>query len=169
VDAWGAAQVTAPISVIGGSGRTGRQIVDRVKRDASDSVRVLSRHGGELDAEMLVGSISDRDDVRRAVSDAYGVVICVESSEQPGPNGPEAVHFHGVENVIAAVPVAAHIVLVTHLHHPPGGVRARPQRHPRPPPRRGGATREWTAVHDRPPELVDRRAWRSEEHPVRAR
>jgi uncharacterized protein YbjT (DUF2867 family) len=116
VDAWGAAQVTAPISVIGGSGRTGRQIVDRVKRDASDSVRVLSRHGGELDAEMLVGSISDRDDVRRAVSDAYGVVICVESSEQPGPNGPEAVHFHGVENVIAAVPVAAHIVLVTQIY-----------------------------------------------------
>jgi uncharacterized protein YbjT (DUF2867 family) len=77
---------------------------------------VLTRHGSDLDAETLVGSITDRDDVRRAAGDAAGVVVVVESSEQPGPNGPEAVHFHGVENVIAAAPPTAHIVLVTQIY-----------------------------------------------------
>jgi uncharacterized protein YbjT (DUF2867 family) len=108
--------VAATVLVIGGSGRTGRQIVDRLRRESSRPVRVLSRHGSDLDAEPFVGSITDRTDVQRAAGDAAGVVICVESSEQPGPNGPEAVHFHGVENVIAAVPPAAHIVLVSQIY-----------------------------------------------------
>jgi uncharacterized protein YbjT (DUF2867 family) len=43
-------------------------------------------------------------------------VICVEWSEKPGANGPEAVHFHGVQNVLAAAPPAAHIVLVTQIY-----------------------------------------------------
>jgi uncharacterized protein YbjT (DUF2867 family) len=93
--------VAGPVLVIGGSGRAGRQIVDRLRR-YSVAVRVLSRHGGDLDAEMVVGSITDPDAVARAASDAAGVVVIVESSEEPGPNGPEAVHLHGVENVIAA-------------------------------------------------------------------
>jgi uncharacterized protein YbjT (DUF2867 family) len=109
-------RVTVPILVIGGSGRTGQQIVDRLRPDRSHPVRVLMRHGSDLDAEKLVGSITDRDDVRRAAVDATGVVVIVESSEQPGPNGPEAVHFHGVENVIAAAPPTAHIVLVTQIY-----------------------------------------------------
>jgi uncharacterized protein YbjT (DUF2867 family) len=80
--------VTGPILVIGGSGRTGRHIVDRLRRGLV-AVRVLGRHGGDLDAEMVLGSIADRDDVDRAASDAAGVVVIVESSEEPGPNGPK--------------------------------------------------------------------------------
>jgi uncharacterized protein YbjT (DUF2867 family) len=109
------AAVTEPILVVGGSGRTGRHIVEQLQRQ-SRPVRVLSRHGGDVDAELLIGSITEPNDVRRAAGDAAGVVICVESSEQPGPNGPEAVHLQGVENVLAAAPAAAHIVLVTQIY-----------------------------------------------------
>jgi hypothetical protein len=42
--------------------------------------------------------------------------VIVESSEEPGPNGPEAVHFHGVENVIATAAPTAQIVLVTQIY-----------------------------------------------------
>jgi uncharacterized protein YbjT (DUF2867 family) len=89
--------------------------VDRLRRDAVP-VRVLSRHGGDLDAEIFLGRIADRDAVQRAASDAAGVVVIVESSEEPGPNGPQAVHFHGVENVIAAAVPTARIVLVTRIY-----------------------------------------------------
>lgn len=107
--------MTAPILVIGGGGRTGRLIVARLLRDERD-VRVLARHGGDVDADVVIGTITSRDDVRRAAGDAGGVVVIVESSVAPGPNGPEAVHFHGVENVLAAAPPAAAIVLVTQIY-----------------------------------------------------
>jgi uncharacterized protein YbjT (DUF2867 family) len=106
----------APVLVIGGSGRTGRHIVERLRTAGSNGVRVLSRHGGEGDVEVVTGSITDRDDVGRAAGNAGAVVVIVESSEEPGPNGPEAVHFRGIENVIAAIPPTAQIVLVTQIH-----------------------------------------------------
>jgi uncharacterized protein YbjT (DUF2867 family) len=106
---------SGPILVIGGTGRTGREIVGRLQH-RSRSARVLGRQEAEIDAEMVVGSITDRDDVGRAASDVTGVVICVESSEHPGPNGPEAVHFDGVKNVIAVAPPTAQIVLVTQIY-----------------------------------------------------
>lgn len=106
---------TAPILVVGGSGRTGRHIVERLQRE-SRPVRVLSRHGGDVDAELLIGSITESNDVRRAARDVGGVVICVESTERPGPNGPEAVHLQGVENVLAAAPFSVQLVLVTQIY-----------------------------------------------------
>jgi uncharacterized protein YbjT (DUF2867 family) len=105
---------TSPVVVIGGTGRTGRHIVERL-RAATQTVRVLTRRG-DGDADTVVGSITSPGDVRRVAADAGGVVIVVESAERPGPNGPEAVHVHGVENVIAAVPPATHIVLLTQIY-----------------------------------------------------
>jgi uncharacterized protein YbjT (DUF2867 family) len=104
------------IAVIGGSGRTGRHIVDQLQRDSSHAVRVLSRHGGGTGVETIAGSITEPDDVSTVVADAAGVVVVVESSERPGPNGPEAVHVQGVRNVIAAAPPSAHVVLVTQIY-----------------------------------------------------
>lgn len=106
-------------AVIGGNGRTGRHIVDQLQRDSSHAVRVLSRHGGtgsSAGVDTVTGSITEPGDVAEVVADATGVVVIVESSEQPGPNGPEAVHVQGVRNVIAAAPPAAHIVLVTQIY-----------------------------------------------------
>jgi hypothetical protein len=77
--------------------RSGRLIVDQLRRGSSSPVQVLSRHSGELDAEMYLGSIAESDDVRRAAGVASGVVICVDSSVQPGRNEPERVHSDGVQ------------------------------------------------------------------------
>jgi uncharacterized protein YbjT (DUF2867 family) len=93
----------------------GRQIVDRLRAQGSGTVRVMSRSGGD-DADSVAGSISDPDAVAEAVEGADAVVIVVESSEHAGPNGPEAVHLHGVENVIAAAPEGARIVLITQIY-----------------------------------------------------
>jgi nucleoside-diphosphate-sugar epimerase len=41
------------VAVIGGSGRTGRHIVDQLQRDSSHAVRVLSRHGGGTGVETI--------------------------------------------------------------------------------------------------------------------
>jgi uncharacterized protein YbjT (DUF2867 family) len=103
------------VLVIGGRGRTGRQIVERLRADGSRTARVMSRGGGE-DADSVRGSITDRDAVAGAVDGTDAVVIVVESSEQAGPNGPEAVHVGGVENVIATAPADARIVLVTQIY-----------------------------------------------------
>jgi uncharacterized protein YbjT (DUF2867 family) len=48
----------APVLVIGGSGRTGRHIVERLRTAGSNGVRVLSRHGGEGDVEVVTGGIT---------------------------------------------------------------------------------------------------------------
>jgi uncharacterized protein YbjT (DUF2867 family) len=103
------------VVVIGGNGRTGRRIVDRLRGDGSRTVRVMSRSSGG-DASAIAGSITDRDQVAAAVEGTDAVVIVVESSEHPGPNGPEAVHVGGVENVIASAPSEAQIVLVTQIY-----------------------------------------------------
>jgi uncharacterized protein YbjT (DUF2867 family) len=103
------------VLVIGGNGRTGRHIVDRLRGDGSRTVRVMSRGGGD-DSDSVRGSITDRDSVAAAVAGVDAIVVVVESSEQPGPNGPEAVHLHGVENVIATAPPDTRIVLITQIY-----------------------------------------------------
>jgi uncharacterized protein YbjT (DUF2867 family) len=106
--------MTDPAVVIGGTGRTGRLIVEQLRRGAQ-SVRVMARRA-DPDADTIVGSIADVGDVRRAVGDAGAVVVIVESSEDPGPNGPEEVHHRGVQNVIAATRPGSRIVLVTQIY-----------------------------------------------------
>jgi uncharacterized protein YbjT (DUF2867 family) len=87
--------------------------VDRL-REEGRNVRVMARHD-DVDVQ-VIGTIANAKDVHRAAADAGGVVVIVESSEQPGPNGPQEVHYRGVMNVIAAAPAEARIVLVTQIY-----------------------------------------------------
>jgi hypothetical protein len=63
---------------------------------------------------------------------AAGAVVIVESSEQPGPNGPQAVHVHGVQSVIAAAAPTVPIVLVTQIYITPPKRSSRGVHRPQP-------------------------------------
>lgn len=115
------------ITVIGGSGRTGKRVVERVHALGA-GVRVLSRRPrtGRRGVEIIAGSITDAESVVQAMTGADGVVVVVESAEQDGgPNGPEQVHFHGMQHVIAAAGDRdCQIVLVSQIYI------TRPERYP---------------------------------------
>jgi uncharacterized protein YbjT (DUF2867 family) len=91
--------------VIGGAGRTGRLIVAGLT-----NARAFSRRSG--------GSITDPTAVRKSVDGMDAVVIVVESATQrEGPNGHDAVHHHGVVNVIEACAGRdVHVVLITQIY-----------------------------------------------------
>lgn len=114
-------------TVIGGNGRTGRLAVQRL-RAMDVSVRVLSRHEHPAanGVEFVGGSISDTPSVQRAMKDADGVIVVVESeTEDDGPNSAEQVHFRGMEHVIAAARErGTHIVLISQIYI------TRPDRYP---------------------------------------
>lgn len=115
------------VTVIGGTGRTGRSAVARL-RELGVAVRVLGRHTDALHdhVEMVRGSITDADAVRAAVQGASGVIVVVESADTDGgPNSPEQVHFRGMQHVIAAAQAqGSHIVQVSQIYI------TRPERYP---------------------------------------
>lgn len=112
------------VLVIGGNGRTGRHIVQKLTQ-LGDSVRVLTRQVKEAQTttvEFIAGDITRWQDVEVAVRDVDGVVIIVESAESDNAlNSPEQVHYQGTRNVLAAVGSnSVQIVLVTQIYitHP---------------------------------------------------
>ena len=109
------------ILVIGGTGNTGRHIVQQLI-ERGDSVRVLSRGAEQAktanNIEMVSGSITDAKTISEAIVGMDGVVICVESANSArSDNAPDDVHYHGVINVIEATSGRdIHIVLVTQIY-----------------------------------------------------
>lgn len=108
---------TVKVLVIGGSGRTGGQVVRKLA-EREHEVSVLSRRTRAPDgARTVQGSVTDLEDVRRAVLDQAGIVIVVESADSDdAPNSPEQVHYHGVRHVIKAVGDNTLVVLVTQIY-----------------------------------------------------
>ena len=105
------------VLVIGGSGRTGGGVVRKLVMGRHE-VSVLSRRAEAPDGARAVrGSVTEPDDVRRAVSGQEGVVIVVESADSDdAPNSPERVHYHGVRHVIEAAEEGVRVVLVTQIY-----------------------------------------------------
>jgi uncharacterized protein YbjT (DUF2867 family) len=104
--------------VIGGAGRTGRHIVDRLRRDGA-AVKVLSRHPDRVPdgVEAIAGDITRPDSVRDAAAGVDSIVIVVESAmnDDGSPNAPTAVHDTGTANVIAAAD-GRHVVMVSQIY-----------------------------------------------------
>lgn len=120
----------ARILVIGGSGRTGQLIVQKLQK-CGDKVRVLSRHSKNTrktshEIEIVEGDITQLQDVQTAMQNIEGVIIAVESADSDAaPNSPEQVHYHGIRHVLAAAgdrPIP--IILVTQIYI------TRPNRYP---------------------------------------
>jgi uncharacterized protein YbjT (DUF2867 family) len=118
------------ILVIGGTGRAGRHIVQKLKQRGY-GVRVLARNPStarkhfDADIEVVAGDITQATNVRTAMRDIDGCVIIVESANSDhAPNSPEHVHYEGTRHVLAAANRATHIVLVTQIYI------TRPDRYP---------------------------------------
>jgi uncharacterized protein YbjT (DUF2867 family) len=119
------------VLVIGGTGRTGRHIVQKLTH-RGDSVRVLIHQAKNAQifsgtpVEFTEGDITQLQDVEAAVRDIDGVVIVVESANSDdAPNSPEQVHYQGTRNVLSAVGSrSVQIVLVTQIYI------TRPERYP---------------------------------------
>jgi uncharacterized protein YbjT (DUF2867 family) len=77
--------------VIGGAGRTGRHIVDRLRRDGA-AVKVLSRNPDRVPdgVEAIAGDITRPDSVAAAMRGVDSVVLVVESAmnDDGSPNSP---------------------------------------------------------------------------------
>jgi uncharacterized protein YbjT (DUF2867 family) len=105
--------------VIGGAGRTGRHIADRLRRDGA-AVKVLSRNPDRVPdgIEAIAGDITRPDSVAAAMRGVDSVVLVVESAmnDDGAPNSPTAVHDHGTANVIAAAEDGLHVVMVSQIY-----------------------------------------------------
>jgi uncharacterized protein YbjT (DUF2867 family) len=117
------------ILVIGGNGRTGRHIVQKLKQHGY-AVRVLTRDISttrkhfDANVDVVAGDITQAASVRAAMQDIDGCVITVESSDSDhSPNSPQKVHYEGTRHVLAAANHTTHIVLVTQIYI------TRPDRH----------------------------------------
>ncbi len=63
------------------------------------------------------GSITEPPAVAAAADGVDAVVVCVESADHgDGPNGPDAVHDHGMAVVLRSAPTAAQIVLISQIY-----------------------------------------------------
>jgi uncharacterized protein YbjT (DUF2867 family) len=105
--------------VIGGAGRTGRHIVDRLRRDGA-AVKVLSRNPDRVPdgVEAIAGDITRPNSVAAAMRGVDSVVLVVESAmnDDGRPNAPTAVHDQGTANVIAAAGDDVHVVMVSQIY-----------------------------------------------------
>jgi uncharacterized protein YbjT (DUF2867 family) len=110
------------ILVIGGTGRTGHHIVQKLKQRGY-GVRVLARNPNaarahfDADIDVIAGDITQAAAVKAAMHDIDGCVIIVESATSDhAPNSPQRVHYEGTRHVLAAANHATQIVLVTQIY-----------------------------------------------------
>jgi uncharacterized protein YbjT (DUF2867 family) len=108
------------VLVIGGAGRTGRHVVDKL-RSRGATVSVLSRHPRALpeDTVAIIGDITDPESVAKAVREVDAAVIVVESTlaEDATSNAPSSVHYEGTMHVVdAAQARGGHVVMVSQIY-----------------------------------------------------
>ncbi|KQV15309.1 MULTISPECIES: SDR family oxidoreductase [unclassified Kitasatospora] len=110
----------SPIAVIGGRGRTGRLVVQKLLQ-RGESVRVLSRgarHG--QGAEFVQGDVRDAGSLVKPLAGVSAVVYVVEpGTSDSGPDSPRATMFDGVRNALAAATADGnrpHFALVSQIY-----------------------------------------------------
>ncbi|GAA4632302.1 hypothetical protein GCM10023196_065170 [Actinoallomurus vinaceus] len=91
------------IVVFGGTGRVGRQIVERLRQEGR-TVRVVTRDPASADAvqgvEVVGGDLHDRRTLVRAVSGAEVIVCTVQGGDGRGNNGPKGIEGVGIPSLI---------------------------------------------------------------------
>ena len=118
------------VTVIGGTGRVGRRVAERLLSNGVE-VRLVSRRperANELAsqrARLFAGDIRAADTLEAPCLGTQGVVVSVEpGTAQSGPDSPEATMYNGVQNVLKACPpdikrfVLVSQIYVTRPNHP---------------------------------------------------
>uniref|UniRef100_A0AAU2UYQ5 SDR family oxidoreductase n=1 Tax=Streptomyces sp. NBC_00003 TaxID=2903608 RepID=A0AAU2UYQ5_9ACTN len=99
--------MNSPIAVIGGTGRVGRLVTQRLL-DRGEAVRVVGRsteRGRELPerAQFFLGDVREPETLRIPLRGCSGIVYTVEPGTDPaGPDSPESTLHTGVRNALAA-------------------------------------------------------------------
>lgn len=116
-----------PVLVVGGTGRTGRYVVTKL-RQRGRPVRVLTRDAGRArgrlgeDVEIFEGDLARVETLTAPAGGVAGIVEIVEADPGPGGgNPPEQAHHGGILNLIAAVreaepDAAPHVVMVSQIY-----------------------------------------------------
>ncbi|PYC86939.1 hypothetical protein C7C46_05475 [Streptomyces tateyamensis] len=115
----------SPVVVVGGAGRVGRIIVQRLL-ERRESVRVIGRSVQHARRHLAPGAVFSQGDVRvpqtlaTPLAGCAAVVYCVEpGTDDRGPDRPETTLHQGVRNVLAAATAGGNrpqVVLVSQLH-----------------------------------------------------
>ncbi|XGV94796.1 MAG: SDR family oxidoreductase [Leptolyngbya sp. BL-A-14] len=110
------------ILVVGGSGRTGRLIVQKLQK-AGYAVRVLTRSLKKAQAlfdptvDIVEGDLTQRRSVETAMHGVESVIVAVESADSDdASNAPKQVHYQGMCTILAVAKKSTHIVLVTQIY-----------------------------------------------------
>lgn len=114
-----------PVAVVGGTGRTGRLIVQRLL-DRGEQVRVLGRSAQRERCQLPERvdlhpcDVRESESLDKALRGCSALVYCVEpGTEDTGPDRPETTVHLGVCNAIEAATAAGerpHMVLVSQIH-----------------------------------------------------
>ncbi|GAA5015748.1 NAD(P)H-binding protein [Kitasatospora paranensis] len=115
----------SPVVVLGGAGRLGRLIVQRLL-DRSEQVRVVGRSVQSARRSLPPGAVFHRADVREPESlgeplaRSAALVYCVEpGTDDSGPDRPETTVHQGVLHALAAATQGGNrprVVLVSQIH-----------------------------------------------------
>ncbi|MGF1425112.1 NAD(P)H-binding protein [Kitasatospora sp. LaBMicrA B282] len=111
--------------VIGGAGRLGRLIVQKLL-DRGERVRVVGRSVQSARRSLPPGAVFYQGDVRdpqalvEPLARSSALIYCVEpGTSDDGPDRPETTLYQGVRHALAAAAVGAHrphVVLVSQMH-----------------------------------------------------
>ncbi len=107
-----AASGPAVVLVVGATGRTGRQILDQLRRDPRFAIRPMARNvvaaRREIGADYawVEGDVTRPETLGPALAGASFVLCAIGATERSGPNGPEFVDYGGVKNLSDAARTA---------------------------------------------------------------
>lgn len=115
--------MTSPVTVVGGTGRIGRLVVDGLLGQGVE-VRVLSRRAGRAadlarrGAKLYDADVRTGEGLEPPLGDTRAVVFSVEpGTAQSGPDRPEATMYQGIVNVLNACgPGVERFVLVSQIY-----------------------------------------------------
>lgn len=96
------------VLVAGATGRSGRQVLQQLRESGRFEIRALARDPAKAARDLpgpytwVAGDVTRPASLASALEGAQYVICTIGATERSGPNGPEAVDFNGVRNLVTA-------------------------------------------------------------------